>query len=329
MYSQISILRNHVHLAVEFGADFHELCNRLKISPEYLSDGESHAPWKPGTDNDFWLHALALTGVPTLGLQMGQRPTNNNAFGMLGLLATSCKNVREGIEMLCKYNDTLTGAFKFSFEVGEKESVFIFDPHPLWEEANLESARQAVDMLMSGWTKSIHESTGKKIYSLRTEVRYTNRFEEDYKQILKTPILFNQQHNCFIFSKEYLNTRLISYDESLNAVFSSLLRQKQKKLETRNTLTERIKELIVSKFNGQITHIDIVAAELCLTTRTLQRKLTEEQTSYRKISNTLRRELAHDLMKAGKSNKRALASLLGYSDVDAFNRAFKKTPSVF
>ena len=74
---------------------------------------------------------LALTGVPSLGLQMGQRPTNNNAFGMLGLLATSCKNVRDGIEMLCKYNDTLTGAFKFSFEIGEKESIFIFDPHPL------------------------------------------------------------------------------------------------------------------------------------------------------------------------------------------------------
>ena len=325
MYSQISILRNHVHLAVEFGADFQELCKRLDISPEYLSDGEGHAVWKPGTDNDFWLHALALTRVPSLGLQMGQRPTNNNAFGMLGLLAASCKNVREGIQMLCKYNDTLTGAFKFSFDVGDDEAKFVFDPHPLWEEANLESARQAVDMLMSGWTKSIHEATGRKIYPLRTEVRYTDRFEEEYKQILKTPILFNQQHNCFIFSKEYLNTRLISYDESLHAVFSSLLRQKQKKLESRNTLAERIKELIVSKFNGQITHIDLVAAQLCMTTRTLQRKLTEEQTSYRKICNEVRSELAHDMMRTGKSNKRALASIFGYSDVHAFNRAFKKS----
>ena len=216
----------------------------------------------------------------------------------------------------------------FHLRLAKKEAVFIFDPHPLWEEANLESARQAVDMLMSGWTKSIHEATGKKIYPLRTEVRYTSRFEEEYKQLLKTPILFNQQHNCFVFSKEYLNTRLISYDESLNAVFNSLLRQKQKKLESRDSLVERIKELIISKFNGQITHIDLVAAELCMTTRTLQRKLAEEQTSYRKISNALRRELAHDLIKAGKSNKRALASLLGYSDVDSFNRAFKKTSIV-
>ena len=109
MYSQISILRNHVYLAVEFGANFQELCERLKILPEYLNNGEGHATWAPGGDSDFWIHALEMTGIPALGLQMGQRPSNLSAFGMLGLLAGSCRNVKEAIEMICKYNDTLTG----------------------------------------------------------------------------------------------------------------------------------------------------------------------------------------------------------------------------
>lgn len=324
MYSQISILRNHVYLAVEFGADFHELCRRLKISPEYLNNGEGHAAWEPGEDTDFWIHALEMTKIPTLALQMGQKANNINAFGLLGMLAGSCKNMREAIETICKYNDTLTGVFKFCFEVGEKEGAFIFDPHPLWEQASLESARQAVDMLMSGWTKSFHDATGKKVYPVRTELRYSSRFEEEYQQILKSPVIFNQKHNRFIFSKEYLNTPLISYDESLYAVFNSLLHQKQKNLAKQHTLSERLRQLIVSKFNGQITHIDIVASQLCMTTRTLQRKLTEEKTSYRKICNELRRELVTDLMKAGKSKKSELASLLGYADVDSFSRAFKK-----
>ncbi len=324
MYSQISILRNHVYLAVEFGADFRELCRRLKISPEYLNNGEGHAPWEPGADNDFWIHALEMTKIPTLALQMGQKANNINAFGLLGMLAGSCKNMRDAIETICKYNDTLTGVFKFSFEVGEREGAFIFDPHLLWEQASLESARQAVDMLMSGWTKSFHDVTGKKVYQILTELRYSPLFEEEYRHILKSPVLFNQKHNRFIFSKEYLNTPLISYDESLHAVFSSLLHQKQKNLARQHTLSERIRQLIVSKFNGQITHIDIVASQLCMTTRTLQRKLTEEKTSYRKICNELRRELVTDLMKAGKSKKSDLASLLGYADVDSFSRAFKE-----
>ncbi len=215
MYSQISILRNHVYLAVDFGADFQELCRRLKITADHLNNGEGHAEWKPGEETDFWIHALEMTGVPTLGLQMGQRPNNLNAFGMLGLLAGSCRNVRGAVETICKYNDTLTGVFKFSFHAGEDEGAFTFDPHPLWEQNSPESARQAVDMLMSGWIKSFHDATGKKIYPIRTEVRYQPRFESEYREILKTPITFNKKHNRFIFSNEYLNTPLVSHDQSL------------------------------------------------------------------------------------------------------------------
>jgi AraC-like DNA-binding protein len=297
----------------------------LKITPEYLNDGEGHAQWQPGSDEDFWIQALEMTGIPTLGLQMGQRPTNQVAFGMLGLLATSCKNIKEGIEMICKYNDTLTSVFKFTFEVGETEAVFTFNPHPLWEESCLESARQATDMLMSGLTKALQDATGKKIYPLNTHSRYSRRFEEEYRQILRSPVLFNQKHNRFIYSRESINTPLLSYDESQYAVFSAVLRQKQKKLEDNQSLVERIRHVIVSKFNGQITHIDLVASQLCMTTRTLQRKLTEESTSYRKICRELRKELVDDLVKVGKSKSGELASLFGYADVNSFKRAFKST----
>lgn len=321
MYSQISILRNHVYLAADFGANFQELCRRLKITPEYLNNGEGHSQWQP--DEDFWLHALEMTAIPDLGLRMGQRPNNLNAFGMLGLLAGTCKNVREAVEMICKYNDTLTGAFKFSFEISETGGVFVFDPHLIWEQQALESARQAVDMLMSGWTKTFHDATGKKIYPIRTEVRYSPRFEDQYGNILNSPIVFNQKHNCFIFSKEYLNTPLVGHDESHYAIFNALLQQKQKQIESKHSLAERIKHIVLSKFKGQITHIDIVASQLCMTSRTLQRKLTSENTSYRKICNDLRKELATDLMKTAKSKRTDVASLLGYSNVDAFNKAFK------
>lgn len=322
MYSQISILRNHVHLAADFGANFEELCRRLKITQEYLNNGEGHAQWQP--EEDFWLHALEMTGIPDLGLQMGQRPNNLNAFGMLGMLAGTCKTVREAVEMICKYNDTLTGAFKFSFEMRGCEGVFVFDPHLIWEQTALESARQAVDMLMSGWTKTFHDATGKRIYPIRTESRYSPRFEDEYSNILNSQIVFNQKHNCFVFSKEYLNTLLIGHDESHYAIFNALLQQKQKQLELKHSLAERIKQIVLSKFKGQITHIDIVASQLCMTSRTLQRKLTSENTSYRKICNDLRRELASDLIKSGKSRRTEVAALLGYSNVDAFNRAFRE-----
>jgi AraC-like DNA-binding protein len=113
----------------------------------------------------------------------------------------------------------------------------------------------------------------------------------------------------------------------MHAVFKAQLQQKQKK-RAEDSLQERIKHVILSKFNGQITHINIVSSQLCMTTRTLQRKLTEEKTSYRKICQALRSELVSEILKTGKLKKGELASLLGYADADSLNRAFKSPKEI-
>jgi AraC-like DNA-binding protein len=323
MYNQISILRHHIYKATDHGADYHELCKRIRITPEQLSDGEAHLAWEPGENTDFWIHALELTGDPCLGLHMGEKPDKYNAFGMLGMLAGSCRNLREALEMIVRYNETLTGVFKFLLDTSGKDLVFSFNPHPLWEETNLESARQAVDMLTSSLLRSFHEACARKIYPLQIELRYPKRFPEEYQRIFKAPVLFNRPSNCFVFSKDDLESKLINYDQSLFTAFNKLLEQKQDQMESRQTVAMQIRHLLLTRFHGQAAHIDIVASTLCMTTRTLQRKLSEENTSYRDICNQLRRELAAELMKAGKSSKRQVATLLGYSDASTFNKAFK------
>ncbi len=321
MFIQVSILRNNIYLATALGADFHELCRRVKISEEQLNNGEGYFPWEAGEDHNFWNQALKMTGDPCLGLHMGQK--NNNSFGMLGLLSTSCKNIKEAMEMVCKYNDTVTSVIRFSLDLSGNDAIFSFNPHPIWEQTNLEGARQAVDMNISSWIKGFLDATGKKIQPIQTELRYPKRFLEEYRQILKTPVLFDRPSNCFVLSKDDIHTPLVGRDQSLFTVLNALMLKKQDQLKASQTLGTQIKYLLLSVFNGQITHIDIVASRLSITTRTLQRKLTEEKTSYRKICSELRKELTHDLLKAGKSKKIEIASLLGYADVSTFSKALK------
>ncbi|HEY0742762.1 MAG TPA: AraC family transcriptional regulator ligand-binding domain-containing protein [Chryseosolibacter sp.] len=323
MYSQISILRHHIYKATEFGADFRELCKRLNLTPEMLSDGEGHLPFHPGEEHDFWSQALLLTGDPCLGLHMGAKPDKFNAFGMLGMLAGSCRTVGEAFDAVSKYNDTLTGVFRYRLDVQGKDAIFEMTPHALWEESNLESARQAVDMSIAGWLTSLHEVSVRKVYPRQTELKYSRRFEEEYQKVVHGPVLFNRPMNCFVFQKSDLNVPLLNYDQGLLLAFEALLRDKQKQLDSRKTVTSRIRHLLLSTFHGQITHIDIVASSLFMTTRTLQRKLSEENTTYRAICNDLRKELAAGLIKIGKTNKSQLATLLGYSDSSTFNKAFR------
>jgi AraC-like DNA-binding protein len=323
MYSQISILRHHIYKATEFGADFRELCKRLKLTPEMLADGEGHLPYQPGEEHDFWSQALALTGNPCLGLHMGSRPDKFNVFGMLGMLAGSCRTVGEAIDMVSKYNDTLTGVFRYNLDMTGKDAVFEMTPHALWEESNLESARQAVDMSIAGWLTSIHEMGARKIYPRQTELKYARRFEEEYRKVVQGPVLFNMPTNRLIFDKSDMDVQLMNHDQTLLLAFEALLKDKQKQLDSSKSVTSKIRHLLLSTFHGQITHIDIVASSLFMTTRTLQRKLAEENTSYRTICNELRKELATGLLKLGKTNKAQLAGMLGYADSSTFNKAYR------
>jgi AraC-like DNA-binding protein len=323
MYTAISILRHHIYKATEFGADFNELCRRTKVTPEILSNGEAHHPYTPGEENDFWTHALALTGNPCLGLHMGQKSDKYNPFGVLGLLAGTSRTVGEALQMVSRYNDTLTVVFRYNLDLSGEHAVFEMTPHPLWEETNLESARQAVDMSIAGWLTELNEGCTRRIYPIRTELKYGRRFEEEYQKVVKGPVLFNMPANRFIFHKGDMDIPLINHDRSLFTTFDSLLQQKEKQLEVQKSISSQVRHLLMTKFHGQIVHIDIVASTMFMTARTLQRRLSDESTSFRAICIDVRKNLAVKLIKTGKVNKTRVASFLGYADFNAFNKAYR------
>lgn len=323
MFNQISILRNHVYLAASFGADFHQLCARMKITPEQLNNGEGQLPWQPGEETDFWSNALELTGNPALGLHMGEAAIDNNSLGMLGMLAERCRTVKQAIEMICQYSSTLTSVFDFALTISNEEAAFHFNPHPLWQKTNPNSARQAVDLWISALVVRIHSLTGRHIYPLRSELSFPKKYPEEYQRITKAPVYFDKASNCMVFSKKDFETPLLTYDESLVPVFNALLQKKKEQLKTNDTLKGRIKFLIFSVFHGQIVHIDIIASHLHVTTRTLQRKLSDENTSYREISAEVRKEIAEGYLTSGKVKKTEIASLLGYADLSTFTKALK------
>lgn len=74
-----------------------------------------------------------------------------------------------------------------------------------------------------------------------------------------------------------LSVPVISYDGSLFALFNSLLEQKQQALQSQATLREKVKRMLLVNFKGHIPLVDVLASEMCMTARTLQRKLLEEK----------------------------------------------------
>ncbi len=321
MQYQVSILKYMIYGAVELGADFNELCRRINITPEELNDGEGYIKWEPGASKDFWVHAVELTNDPCVGLKIGALRINYFGFGLVGMLLNSSRTVREALETICKYNDTLTQVYTYSLEFDGDKANFHFNPHPIWEETSPEGARQSADVFAASVVRGIRESTKKNISPIQCKFRHRVRHLQEYHRIFKTDLLFNANTNCLVFSKDDLNEPGIGHDESLHATFNSLVSQKQKQLKGLQTLAEQVTALLLSKFNGHAIHLDIAASHFNMSSRTFQRKLAEESTNYREISNRLRKQLAQDLIVHSKNKKHEIASILGFADTRSLNRA--------
>ena len=82
--------------------------------------------------------------------------------------------------------------------------------------------------------------------------------------------------------------------------------------------------------SGLITYwvIDTVAAELKLSERSLRRRLTDEQTSFRDLLQEARKERAQTILSKPGISLAVAAEQLGYSDTAAFSRAFKEWTGV-
>ncbi len=134
--------------------------------------------------------------------------------------------------------------------------------------------------------------------------------------------LFNAPLHRMIFLAEDVSTPILTSDTSLFEMFNTILGQK-KSLAIQSSCGDAVKHLLLMQFKEQIPTIEDAAANLNMSVRALQRKLTEKNTSFREIAGDVKKELALHLIKNQSGTITEVAEVLGYNDLSAFRRAFK------
>jgi YesN/AraC family two-component response regulator len=90
------------------------------------------------------------------------------------------------------------------------------------------------------------------------------------------------------------------------------------------TTAERLRPLLVEELHRGNPTLAQVAVRLRMSPRTLHRRLASENTSFRRLLTDLRRELAERHLRENELAIGEIAFLLGFSEVSAFHRAFKR-----
>ncbi len=318
MALQGTVIRTIFQTATSFGAAFDTLCQLSGISPEEISDSENMVEWEKAAL--IWVPLLKLSGDPLIGLHVGMG-VDKLLHGMVGFLIQSSKNLDQGLQLLCRYGHMASPMVEYRYTVNEV-AILEMAQNKMWLMKHPEPARHANDFLFAATINTINTLLGKHIVPLRIELAYEMREISEYRKFFGCEVLFNKDTNRIILSKEVLSTPILTSDQSMFQLFSSIVADKQARLETNSTV-ENLKQVLFMQFKGRIPTIEEAASAMSMTPRNLQRKLLQEQTTFRDIAGEIRKEIAFQLMQNPAIKISEVSDILGYSDLTAFRKAFK------
>ncbi len=314
---QGTVIRTIFQTATSLGASFDTLCQMSGISPEEISDSENIVEWEKAAL--IWVPLLKLSGDPLIGLHIGMGVNNLN-HGMVGFLIQSCKDFHQGIQLLCRYGHMVSPMVEYRYTVTEV-AVLEITQNKMWLMKHPEPARHANDFLLAALVNTFHTLSGKRLVPLRIEVAFEAREISQYREFFGCDVLFDKDTNRIV------STPILTSDQSMFQLFNSIVADKQALLETNSTV-ENLKQVLFMQFRGRIPTIEEAASALNMTPRILQRKLQQEQTSFRDIAGDIRKEIALQLMQNPTIKISEVSDILGYSDLTAFRKAFKSWTNV-
>ena len=98
-------------------------------------------------------------------------------------------------------------------------------------------------------------------------------------------------------------------------------------------IAQRLRGMLVPLVETGGLELRAAARRLGMSPRTLQRRLADEGTSFARLADDIRQEIAEDQLLRTSASVDQIAYLTGYSEVSSFERAFKRwtrlTPSQY
>ena len=129
--------------------------------------------------------------------------------------------------------------------------------------------------------------------------------------------------NALILKPADLDRPFPGYNQALLEMLTPALASALGELQARSSIKEQVKVVLKRSLASGRPELSDVARDLGLSERTLQRRITEEGTSFRDLLVEARQELGRQLLSDPSAEIDEVACLLGYQDASSFYRAFR------
>lgn len=271
------------------------------------------------TTEEFFAFYRAIAEVsadPAIGLKLGTEDRMER-YDPIAIAALCTKSLRDAAQRLGRYKQ-LTCPEKIDLiESGNECAV-----HFTWLLAQEKEPDVLVDVCFA-WIMAIaRRGTGRSLHPKRVEFQRPAAHATMYEKHFQCPVKFKAARNVLVFGKADMDVPFVTYNADLLATVAPQLEAELRQQLAEKNFREQVKGTLKQLLAGQRPGIHDVARELRLSTRTLQRRLTEDGATFQQLMEEARRELARHYLLHSSLELNETAYLLGYEDANSFFRAF-------
>ena len=145
-----------------------------------------------------------------------------------------------------------------------------------------------------------------------------------YEAHFGCPVRFHAERDALQISEAVLSAPNRLGDETIVRFFDRHLEQALAGLADENGLDTQVKRAVARSLSEGVPALPHIAAELGMSARTLQRRLSEGGHTFQTLVDAARRELAQQLLRDTAYGLAEIAFLTGFSEQSGFTRAFKR-----
>lgn len=271
---------------------------------------------------ELWRLAVDATGDPCFGLEVSRfvRPTTFQGLSM-GIVASG--TFRDALDRIVRFGPVVLSDGLVHNDLVDCDGRCVYTsrtqpgvlrPSDESREAILATIVRTARFLAGG------DVSPSEVWLERPEAPPSSRFE----RFFRCPVRYGADHYRMVFDADVVNRPLRTGCDDLARTADRLATDYLERVRLAGTVADRVRAVLAGFPTGRDVSADVVASRLAMSSRTMQRHLQHEGTTFRDVVADDRICRAKRLIATEGLGALQLAHRLGFSDPAAFRRAFKR-----
>jgi len=287
------------------------------IPASIIADLDAHLP--SGSMPRLWERAVALTNDGCLGIHIAEA-TPVSAFDVHAYAMLSSPTLRDAFTRAARYQRLINEGTELTFSETPHEAVL---RHGLAGGGAV--ARQPAEFLAATWLRLGRLVTGSDWSPAQVFFAHERPADtREHTRVFQAPLQFSSGQTAMRLPATVLELSNPRADATLAALLDRYTSSMLEQHPSHSTTSGRVRAWLVEAHGSGAPEARRAARALAMSERTLHRRLAQEQTTFRKLLDQFRHEQAVAMLAARRHSIAEVAFLLGYSELPAFYRAFRR-----